>query len=269
MDLFCPHCSKRISIPDDKAGQVMSCPLCAKQFMAPSLAPPPVVPKPPPPPPSVTPPVETYGMGAAPAPPPPPSVLPPMPSSPAAAPEPPPPPPPPGEYTQMRACELTGAWLAFVPVACIVAIFFLSFFSWHNIDNTHTPSLWGLSFVDQKMDDVKQAHFLAYTILMFLCMFVAVPVLLMDLNLIPLPPNVAGLSALKNVALGLLLGLTFLMLCYDYLDTNLLQRSNPMTVPMKLAFRFHLLAVLACFVMAWLHWRKRYNLPAPKCEVRW
>jgi len=35
-----------VTVPDDKAGKVMSCPLCTKQFMAPSLAPPAVAPKP-------------------------------------------------------------------------------------------------------------------------------------------------------------------------------------------------------------------------------
>ena len=35
MDLFCPHCSRRVTVPDSNAGQVTSCPLCAKQFMTP------------------------------------------------------------------------------------------------------------------------------------------------------------------------------------------------------------------------------------------
>src|SRR5712692_9323559 len=96
MDLFCPHCTRRVTVPDDKAGTVLNCPLCTKQFMAPSLAPPPAVP------PLSSTPVETYGMGAAPAPPPS--------SQPAAAPQPasmssqpapaPPAPPPPVDYTR-------------------------------------------------------------------------------------------------------------------------------------------------------------------------
>ncbi len=43
MDLFCPHCSRRVTVPDGNAGQVTSCPSCAKQFMTPSLAPPPPI----------------------------------------------------------------------------------------------------------------------------------------------------------------------------------------------------------------------------------
>ena len=99
MDLFCPHCTRRVSVADDKAGLITNCPLCAKQFMAPSLAPPPA-PKPPPPP-SV--PKDTYGMETVPAPPPSPfSVPPPSTLEPAA----PPPPLPPGEYTRSFSCTL-------------------------------------------------------------------------------------------------------------------------------------------------------------------
>ena len=53
-----------------------------------------------------------------------------------------------------------------MPSACLLVIFVLSFFTWHYIDPLHQPSLWGLAFVDQNLPDVKQAQFLAYTILM-------------------------------------------------------------------------------------------------------
>ena len=257
MDLFCPHCTRRVTVPDDKAGQVTSCPLCAKQFMAPALAPTPAAPKPPAPP--VPPaPVETYGMGPSPAPPP---------TKPEPVPAAPSPPLPPGEYTRSFAFTLSETWLAFVPTACVVLIFFLSFFTWHNIDSEHKPSLWGLSFVDQKVDDVKQGHFLAYTILMlFPILPLTIVALLFDKGFAP--PPVLPLMPWKSLLVGLLLGLTFLLLVFDYLDAHLLQRMNPIALPEKFAIRLHFIAMLASFAMFWLHWRKKSNLPPPKCDLR-
>src|SRR2546425_119084 len=105
MDLFCPHCTRRVSIPDDKAGLVTNCPLCAKQFMAPSLAPPPV--------PTSSAPLGGYGVEAAPSPPPPVFSSAPPSSKPEPA-APPPPPLPPGEYTRSCSCTLNDRWLVFV-----------------------------------------------------------------------------------------------------------------------------------------------------------
>ncbi|MSU79110.1 MAG: hypothetical protein EXS16_13600 [Gemmataceae bacterium] len=37
--VFCPHCTRCVTLLNDKSGQVTSCPLCNKQFKAPTLAP--------------------------------------------------------------------------------------------------------------------------------------------------------------------------------------------------------------------------------------
>jgi hypothetical protein len=273
MDLFCPHCTKRVTIPDDKAGQVLGCPLCSKQFMAPSLPPPPSVPKPPEP--VSTAPAETFGLGPTPAPPP--TVTPPISAptrpepAPAVPPPPPPPPQPPGEYTRSCACEMTGAWLAFVPTACVLAIFVLSFFPWHmgmpaptadKLENYGpSSSLWGMLFT--------HGHFLGYVVFMVLAGLFCVAAAVLEKNLFPIPPQVAPFLTFKDLAAGLVLGLAFLMLCFDYLDGNLGSKGNPIAIPEKLAFRLHLVALLASFAMFWLAWRKRKNLPPPKCDVRW
>jgi hypothetical protein len=268
MDLFCPHCSRRVTVPDDQAGKVMSCPLCTNQFMAPSLAPPPVAPKPPAPPVSSAPP-ETYGMGAAPAP---------LPGTqPAAAPKPasassqpapapasaPPPPPPPGDYSRSCALYLNDTSLAFVPPACVLLIFVLSFFTWH-VTETTTPANFWVLFWSQQL-----GHFLAYFILMILSFPLVFLALVFDKGWIFAPPQLAPIMTFKNLIISLLLGIAFLLLCYDYLDGNLLQKSNPIAWPMKVAIRLHLVAVFASFLMFWLTWRKKFNLPLPKCEVRW
>ncbi|MBI2808867.1 MAG: hypothetical protein HYX68_28120 [Planctomycetes bacterium] len=270
MDLFCPHCTQRVKIPDEQGGLVVNCPQCAKQFMAPALAPAPTAPPPP----------LTFGVSPAPAPPPPPPpVTKPAPPAPVPA-APPPPPMPPGEYTRAATCEFTGAWLAFVPTICLALIVVLSFFTWHSaiiepkadarpsldeVTKKPTPlTLWQLSFTDKG-----QAQFLAYAILLIPLLLLATAAMLFDKGWIQAPPQLALAITFKNLIVGLLLGLTFLMLCFDYLDGNLNARGNPIAVPLKFAIRLHFLALVASFGLFWLQWRKRGNLPPPRCEIRW
>src|SRR5262245_58512981 len=155
MDLFCPHCTKRVSVPEDKAGQIMSCPLCTKQFQAPSLAPAPVspTPPPPPPPPSPAPSESAYSPGE-----------PPKSSTSATEPGAEPTPAEPGEYRRSLAFCFKPAYLAFVPIACMFLVFILSFFTWHQPIPEISPgvSLWSLAFTS----DHGKASYLAYTILL-------------------------------------------------------------------------------------------------------
>src|SRR6516225_5171125 len=78
MELMCPHCQQKLTIPDQYAGQLMRCPLCNGTFTAPALsAPPPPVfsmtPEPPPPSPISTEPMQPSSL-----PPPLPETLPPL-----------------------------------------------------------------------------------------------------------------------------------------------------------------------------------------------
>lgn len=261
MELFCPHCTRRVSVPDDKAGQVMSCPLCAKQFQAPALAPPPIAPTPPVPPPSAPQAESTYSAGEPPL-------------TPKATPSEPdvaaPPPVLPGDYTHSIGVCLTDSWLAFVPPACVLLVFILSFFTWHlSVPNLDDPlasvpgvSLWGLGFSQWEV------KFVVYIIIMFpagLLTFASLP---FDKGWIPAPPPIAPFMPFKNVLVGLLLGLAFLMLCIDYLTAHL-GSYNPIALAFKLAFRLHFFAVLASFGMFWLNWRKKNNLPPPRLDARW
>ncbi len=266
MDLFCPHCSQRVTIPDDKSGQVMGCPLCSKQFMTPALAPPPNVPAPPP---VSTPAPETYGMGPTPSPPP--VTMAPAPTSPASIqlPASPPPPSPPGEYTRSHTCELTGAWLVFVPTACVLAIFVLSFFNWHLAIPAPTEKNWAETAPAASLWGLLGGSLLGYFLFTLLAGVLCLAAVLIEKNIIPTPPQVAPFVAFKDLAAGVVLGLAFLMLCFDYLDGNLTAKVNPIALAEKLAFRLHLFATLASFAMFWLAWRKKRNLPPPKCEARW
>jgi hypothetical protein len=248
MDLFCPHCSKRVTVPDDKSGQVMSCPLCSKQFMAPSLAPPPA--PPPPPPPVPLPPVSSVPV----QPPPQPAPLPPSPQPPA-------PPLPPGDYTRTFTLRLREDWLAFVPAACVVLIFILSFFNWHtsaNVDDRY--GLWGMAW--------RSGPFLGYLVLMlFPTLLLVIASVVLDKAF--MPPQIAPFSKWKYLAVGGLLLVTFLLLCIDYLTAHLVEPISPIAVAMKIAFRLHFIAMASSFVLFWLQWRKASNLPEPKCDLHW
>jgi hypothetical protein len=262
MDLFCPHCSRRVTVPDSSSGQVTSCPLCAKQFMTPSLAPPtappPSAPKPQP--------AETYGMGSPlPAPSPPMTQKTPPPIKPAAAPEPALPPPPPGDYAHSYVCHLKGTWLAFVPTACLVLIFVLTFFSWHYSVLTHGVWFWSLALTTEH----GEGAFLAYFVLTLLSGPLAIAALVFDMGLIPAQPQLAPVMTWKNLIVGVFLTLAFAMLCIDFVIQHFAAAGNPIALAEEVAIRLHFLAVVASFLMFWLQLRKTSNKPLPKIEIRW
>lgn len=278
MDLFCPHCANRVTVPEDKAGQVVNCPLCTKAFQAPALAPPPVAPKPPAPLPAPAAPAApaaegTYGLGPEPKPGPSHVLVPPAPT-PAAPPPPPPPPLPPGEYTRSLGFGLDAAWLTFVTPTCLIGVFILSFFSWHAEYRTlpgatesvtiKALNLWQLSFTENG-----QWPFLAYVLLMLVGFPLALLAMLFDRGVIAEPPQIAAGLKFRHLLVGLVLVLAWLLLCVASFYSHLIQTNNPIALAFKFAFRLHFLAVAASFGMFWLAWRKPSNLPPPTFEVRW
>ena len=104
---------------------------------------------------------------------------------------------------------------------------------------------------------------------MFLNLLACVPILLFDRGWIMTPPQLVPLMPWKNLAQGALLGFCFLLLCFDYAHSHVLEKGSPIAVAMKIAFRLQLVASLAAFGMFWLHWRTRKNLPLPKVDMRW
>jgi hypothetical protein len=213
--------------------------------------------------------VESFSLAPPHVPPPSPGPLtPPMsaPSPGASPPQPPPPPPPPGTYTRSCSCQLTGDWLAFVPPICVLLIFVpLSFFPWHRIviESPSTQTLWGLAFVEW------QANFVFYTILLLPAIFLTIASLPFDKGWIPPPAQVAPFLPLKNLVAGVILGLGFLMLLIDSLTAHFVREWNPQLMALKLAFCLQLIATVASFVMFWVNWRKKSNLPPPTCDMKW
>jgi hypothetical protein len=144
MNLLCPNCQKMLTVPEEFAGQLMKCPLCAGTFTVPALPAPAAAPAPssPPPPPDVY----SFRQEPAPAPPPPPP-----PSSPAPSPDvtlqPPPAPPPlpsislppppsslgPDGHQHAARLSLNPKVLEWVPPVALLLVFVLLFFPWVGI----------------------------------------------------------------------------------------------------------------------------------------
>jgi hypothetical protein len=177
MELLCPSCQQKLSIPDQYAGQLAKCPFCNSTFPAPALAPTPAAAPPPPPPvppqappatqPAVGPPEPgTYHVQPPPATPPawtppPESAAPrvePVPVSVAPTALPPPPPAPvPTDYTKRWSIWLSPHVLPWIAVAAVVVVFALSFFVWVGIYvggvPAQTQSGWQAAFGTHTLDE--------------------------------------------------------------------------------------------------------------------
>jgi hypothetical protein len=265
MELLCPHCLKKVTVSDDKAGQVLNCPLCQGVFVAPALPsaqPPPSAPPPQAPPPPYVPPPGSLEIPLIP------SVAPGPPQSAAPSPTSPPPPPrPPADYTRRFSFRLRPDVLVYVaPVCLFLIVFVLSFFDWHAVlDQRGGLNLWQLGFTSQGT-----GVFLAYVLFTILTFLVAVACALFELRVLPALPQLALLMPWKSGITFVLLGLTFLLFAYDY-QQGLFAGSalaNPITLAEKIAFRLHLLALIAVGLELWVQSRVARSLPLPRFSMR-
>ncbi|GEM_PF-4693663 len=297
MDLICPSCQKRLTIEDQYAGMVVQCPLCGGMLQAPVLlGTPPPVPQVPPAPQSmpaimpVVPPVPSISPMpmqplAPPAPPPPPPApapkpkritgLPPV----SAAPPPPPPPldvaevvaeplPTPsirlGEYAKSRRWHLRPDILEWIAPGCVIAVFFLSWFSWY-VREDYSLNLWDLAFTMRG-----HSIYTFYTVVfMFLALPVAVIVCCLEKSWIPLPADLRPFWPWRSLIVGGMIALPFLFLLGDYIEFQFLPFGTQAAIAMKLAFRIHLVAVVACALQFWLEQRKATGAPMPRFTIRW
>jgi hypothetical protein len=265
MELLCPHCMKKVTVADDKSGQVLNCPLCQGVFAAPSLPPPPVRPSPPPPlsapPPQVMPPPMETAVQPVSA----------VPASPIT---PPPPPRSPSDYSRRYALRLRPDVLVCVPPPCVFLIIFVfSFFPWHAvIDALNAPpplSLWELAFSERGT-----GLFLAYTLLTILVTLpVSIACAVLELRLVPVPPHLAQqltpLMPWKSGITFAMLALTFLMIAYDYQQGILaMSAGSSIVLGEKIAFRLHFLALVASGLELWVQSRVARYLPLPRFSMR-
>ncbi len=270
MELLCPHCLKKVTVSDDKAGQVLNCPLCQGVFAAPSLAPVPTrMSAPPPmtaPPPVIAPPpqepseIPMLPVSSAP---------PPMPQQ-AAPPKPPPKPAlPPADYTRRYGFCLRPDVLVCIPPVCLFLITLVfSFFPWHGVDvavvNGSPLSLWGLTFGERSM-----SIFLPYTIFTFLALPVSIACVAFEFRLVPPQPSLAPLMPWKSAITLLLLFVTFVLFAYDYQQSMFATAvGSPIVFGEKVGFRLHFIAVVASGLELWVQSRKARNLPLPRFSVK-
>jgi hypothetical protein len=272
MELLCPHCLKRVTVSDDKSGQVLNCPLCNGVFAAPSLAPAPGRGPAPSPPPVVPPPAPIPNMEIAAsspiamAPPPPPP--PPLPPTSIQAPphvEPPKPPPPPGDYTRKFAFRLRPEILVFVPPLCLLLIFVLSFFGWHSIvaaapgGEPTSLNLWQL---------YTSGVFLAYLVFFILGLLLSVACVLFEQRWVPTLPQLAPLMPWKSLLTLTILAVTFLLFFYDY-QQGVFSFPDPILLAEKIAFRLHFIALVAAALEVWAQGQRARNRPLPRFTVKW
>ena len=132
MELLCPSCQQKLTIPDHSAGQLAKCPTCSHTFTAPELPATPgaaYVPAPAPvplveaPAPMITPPpARTDGHAG--------EVFPAAAPPPAFTPAPEAPSLPPGDHTHRWSLYLNASVLQGLAAVAVLAVFVLSFFPW-------------------------------------------------------------------------------------------------------------------------------------------
>jgi hypothetical protein len=290
MQLQCPHCHKMLSVPEEFAGQMMKCPLCGGTFPTPSLPGAPLGgfnPAPPAPPAPVLP--EPYGLAPSAAPTPPPTDRPklaPLPDLPASthpdAPAPPrkkdrpprndeaepkqrklapPEPATPGEYKHIFSFGFDIGILTWLPPGLLTVVFLLSFFPWA-ADSVGSQNLWECAF------SAPMVRFVFYVILFLLAWALSIASVVFNARLAPEPPFLQQLGPWRHAIAGGLSLLSFLFLAIAYIEWVFLMPS-PMTVWMRIAIRFHLLAVLFAALELWLDSRRKRREPPPRVEVRW
>jgi hypothetical protein len=231
MNLLCPNCQKMLTVPEQYAGQLMKCPLCASTFTVPGLPSAPTAAPPPPP--------ETYAVKPEPvATTPAPSAISSAPATPAPS-TPPPvsPPPPSGPMTfSLWFKPDIVQWLA---PAALVLIVILLFFSWVGVfpggQDAATQNAWQIvyagywedpdlqsifHFTTTKELDAKQKDnrpgfgllMFAYIPLVFLTVAVTIACAVLPLLKLKLPPNLGpilqwrwGIAAVLNLLAFLIL----------------------------------------------------------------
>jgi hypothetical protein len=265
MELLCPHCLKRVTVSDDKSGQVLNCPMCNGVFAAPSLAPPPGRN---PAPPDLPPPPPVRNMEIKPA-----SDLPTwsITASPGAAPPvppPPPPAPPPGDFTRKLAFRLRPDILVFVPPVCLLLIFVLSFFPWHQftlseLHVTASQILWQLAFGEHG-----SGVFVVYVLCFLLALPLSIACVLFEMRWAPTPTPLAPLMPWKSLLTFLVLAVMFLLFCYDY-QQGVFSVGNPITVWERIAFRVHFIATAAAALEIWAQGQRARNRPLPRFTLKW
>lgn len=278
MELLCPNCQKRLTIPDQYAGKRLKCPLCAGEFEAPATpGAPPILPTPAhvPPPPA---PAPRGGFDLEPTPHAPPPVLSPAPASniPMEPTAPPPPPVPPGDYRHIFTVNANPDIVPLIAPVGLTVMFLLSFFpaiAFNFLGNLPgqlaqanlPPSIWSLAF---DSFHGSMAIFLPYVVFTFILAWpLSIAGVLKDKQIIPLIPAIEPYMAKRSLIIGVLALIGFLPLLLIWIYW--LFHAMPTTPWFKLLVRVHEVVLIGLALDIWLQHRKKGNLPSPKMDLRW
>jgi hypothetical protein len=282
MELLCPNCQKKLTVPEQYAGQMMRCPLCQGTFTVPTL--PSAVPAaespepfgsfvPPPAPKS-----ETYGVAAEPVP----SAapLPPMssetPSAASAAPSHAtasapslPSSPPSAGYSNIRACSINPQVVPWLAPGGLVLAFILTFFPWIS---AHSASAWGIAFGMKTKDGetILPMHGLMifFDILTIFAMLLAVVSQLYSMKIIPSVPALKPIDTWRPLLVGALAALAW---CFFTLQIAIWLFGDGF-VPLNfwgiLTWWVYTVAVIGAFLQFWMEQRGP-SKSLPRFSVEW
>jgi hypothetical protein len=301
MNLLCPNCQKMLTVPEQYAGQLMKCPLCAGTFTVPALPSAPAAPPVPdvhpqqPEPPHLTEPMdvvpEPHDGGAA----------------------------LPAGYRKTCTLTFNPKWLIWIPLAAVVLIFILQFLPWVGVYPggiaTFYQGAWGAAFgsvtVDEdvgkgaplKEDDVGVSVLTIFYILLFVILALPVTIGAVVARFLPdkLPAGIRpilswtwGIVAAVNVLVFFLLGLQLLVgfsleskakeqisdidkkikdakgaekKGYEMQKGMALQTLHR-TIWLRLAVLLHLLAIACALLLFWVDRRGR-GRPLPRLQLQY
>jgi hypothetical protein len=281
MELLCPNCQKKLTVPEQYAGQMMRCPLCQGTFTVPAL--PSAVPaaeSPEPfgsfvPPPS--PKAETYGVAAEPA------VsaapLPPISSetssaasaasshSAASAPSLSPASPSAG-YSNVRACSFNPQVVPWVAPGGLVLAFILTWFIWISEAGANA---WNIAFGKQGASapwDAIDSLMIFFNILTIFAAVLAIASQLYSMKIIPPMPALKPIDTWRPLLVGALAALAW---CFFSLKIAIWLFGHgyvPLNFWGILTWWVYTIAVAGAFLQFWLEQRGP-NKPLPRFSMEW
>jgi hypothetical protein len=251
MELHCPSCQRRLTIPDQYAGQMMKCPLCNNTFTAPALSP---VPAP---------------ATAPPAPPPLDMTTPPPAPMSVRPDEPPPLPPPPGDYVHRLNIWISPRVLPWVVLGAVVLVFLVTFFPWVR-GQGGSQNAWEAAFGSGPIG--ADVVLIFYVLLLILLLLLSVPAAVLPLFAASFPPGMQRILSWRYAVVGGLALLTFLFLLLHMLVgfpvQHLLEVSFAYSTGFfSFAVFLHLVALITSLLALWTDLRG--NRPLPRVDILW
>ncbi len=278
MELLCPSCQKKLTVPEQYAGQAMRCPLCQNTFTVPAL-------------PSTvaaaepfagsTPPVpaaeETYGVASEPR-----LTAAPLPTMSAeipvsassvvsSAPASGPPSTPSAGYSRVCAMRFNPRVLQWLPLGLVLS-FLLTFFPWVS---GHTITLGGTSVSTSGLNawsigfgEIKHTLVILFDLFIIFAAVLAIASMLFNLKVIPDVPALRPFLPMRSLIVGTIAGLAWLFLMLQMLIWLFGNGWIPLNFWGWLAWKVTTIAVVGTFLEFWLE-RRGSAKPWPRMSMEW